>query len=188
MARQGNLDELVSSIVNHPNFRQSLNAAFESISTTLPTTPATARPACPGRPSTNNNGDANEELAAIFRVGGSSSQAQNPHRFERGVNHQRHRPGPYNRRPPSTTTARSRRPTSNGRSNARQKFVVKEVVLIPQPEESNVLRASRRASLMSSGYVINDVELDRTWSEEVLMEHLTGLFSSKFSDDNTPRR
>ena len=65
---------------------------------------------------------------------------------------------------------------------------MKEVVLIPNPEEGNVLRASKRASLMSSGYVINDVKLDRTWTEEVLLEYLSGLFSSKFIDDNSPRR
>ncbi len=207
MSRNENLDELVSNIVNHPNLRESLSAAFNSrrdqgdartISATPPTNSITARPA---RPTTNNrprpNGNnvnfagpgrsesrtfehPNDELSSIFRVGGSSSQVRNPHLFERGVNHHRHRQGPYSR--PSTTRTRSS--IDSGRSNARQKFVVKEVVLIPNPEEGSVLRASKRATLMSSGYVLNDVELDRTWTEDVLLEYLSGLFSSKFLDEN----
>ena len=126
MACHESLDELVSHIVNHPNFRESLNAAFNSrrgrgdaraISTTPPTNSITAGP--PARPTMsnmpNNNGNTNfagcnenrtfehpnDEVSSIFRVGGSSSQGRNPHRFERGVNYHRHRPGPYSR--PSST-------------------------------------------------------------------------------------
>ena len=137
---------------------------------TPPTNSVTARPTTSNRPNGNINfagpsesrtfEHSNDKLSSIFRTGGSSSQVRNPHRFERGVNHQRHRRGPYYR--PSSTASHSRKPINSGRSNTRQQFVVKEVVLIPNPEEGNVLRASKRASLMSSGCVINDVKLDRT--------------------------
>ena len=101
MAQQGNLDELVSNIVNYPNFRESLNAAFNSrreqedaraISMTPPTNSVTARPTTSNRPNGNINfagrsesrtfEHSNDELSSIFRTGGSSSQVRNPHRFE----------------------------------------------------------------------------------------------------------
>ncbi len=59
---------------------------------------------------------------------------------------------------------------------------MKEVVLIPDPKEINVIRSTRKADLMRKGYVVNGVELDKSFSQSEVMETLVGLFSSKFAD------
>ncbi len=42
---------------------------------------------------------------------------------------------------------------------------------------------------MSKGYVRNDVEIDKGWSEETLMDFLVGLFTDKLvQNDDVPCR
>eukprot|EP00794_Sanderia_malayensis_P014536 gene14536-16039_t len=193
-----NFEELVRNILTHPNFNDSLNSCFRNqassgsdpSTTTGPTSSATSSGG--GGTTGDRFQHASEELSFLFRRGGSSSQARNPPRFQRGVSHQR--PAPY-RRPSSAAvrpTARSGRSGEQQRTTAsarpRHKFTVKEVVLLRDTDEVNVIRASRRAALMSSGYVVNDVELDKTWSADVVMEFLKGLFDAKFVKDDTPRK
>eukprot|EP00794_Sanderia_malayensis_P010423 gene10423-11515_t len=191
-----NFEELVRNILTHPNFNDSLNSCFQASSGSDPSTTTGPTSSATSSGGGGTTGDrfqhASEELSFLFRRGGSSSQARNPPRFQRGVSHQR--PAPY-RRPSSAAvrpTARSGRSGEQQRTTAsarpRHKFTVQEVVLLRDTDEVNVIRASRRAALMSSGYVVNDVELDKTWSADVVMEFLKGLFDAKFMKDDTPRK
>eukprot|EP00112_Aurelia_sp_Birch-Aquarium-sp1_P026679 Seg963.4 transcript_id=Seg963.4/GoldUCD/mRNA.D3Y31 product="hypothetical protein" protein_id=Seg963.4/GoldUCD/D3Y31 len=115
------LEQLVSSILSHPNFQQSLDAAFThrdresegntsattggthaaSTTSNRPTTTATtSRPSTssingsqqPSSPSLPSFTTANEELASIFGRGGAQSQNRNPPRFYRGSNSRRPAP------------------------------------------------------------------------------------------------
>eukprot|EP00794_Sanderia_malayensis_P021061 gene21061-23117_t len=206
MAGTREIEDLVHGIINHPEFRQCLHAAVGGSSDTT----SGNRNAPVGSSIINNNnngnnelrpqlgplqtqarhGDAQEELSSIFRRGGSSSQLRNPPRFARGVNHHRPRPAPYRRSQPLASTT-SRNATGSLHSNnsskvraaEKQRFIVKEVVLIPDPDETTIIRGSRRAALMERGYVRNDVEIDKGWSEDTLMDFLVGLFKDKLVND-----
>eukprot|EP00794_Sanderia_malayensis_P002509 gene2509-2898_t len=168
-----NFEELVRNILTHPNFNDSLNSCFQASSGSDPSTTTGPTSSATSSGGGGTTGDrfqhASEELSFLFRRGGSSSQARNPPRFQRGVSHQR--PAPY-RRPSSAAvrpTARSGRSGEQQRTTAsarpRHKFTVQEVVLLRDTDEVNVIRASRRAALMSSG-----------------------LFDAKFMKDDTLRK
>ena len=79
--------------------------------------------------------NANEELSSLFQRGSSSSQSRNPPCFVRGINHPR--PVPY-RRTQSASTSKGSVPSKNGNNkkvSGKQRFILKEVVLIPDPDE-----------------------------------------------------
>ena len=178
-ARNLDLEELVGNIISHPSFQATLNTVFRA-------SPSSAEAAV--RPATSmleNNqqqfNNAQEEFSSIFRQGNSLGSCQS---FPRGRNNRRSsgfvavstRPSsvpstPYNRR--STQVGRCSRSQND---SARNKFRVKEVVLLADSKTDQVVRANQKALLMDKGHVLNDIEMDKSWTEEEVLSCLEKCF------------
>ena len=205
------LDRLVENIVSHPSFRATISQALlnnspsassslglESRRNAIRNGTTTLSPHANADETRRFTSPA-EEFSAIYRRGSSAIPGQSP-QYHRGNNFQRPAPtaGSVRRRPagrnrPSSSTSRAmpyRLPatSSSTSSTKKQIFIVKEIVLIPNHDEENTIRPPRKAVLMSSGFVLNDVKIDKSWSEREVMSHIHNLFETKLNVGESPVR
>ena len=174
-----NLDELVGNIISHPSFQATLNTVFRASPSTAE---ATARP---GTSRVENNqqqfNDAQEEFSSIYRRGNSLGSRQ---RFPRGRNIRRgggsstgiSRPSSVPATPYTRPATQGNRRSSSQNGSARNKFRVKEVILLVDSKADQVVRANQKALLMDKGHVLNDVEMDKTWTEQQVLSCLEECF------------
>ena len=161
MAADGNVNNLVNTIVHHPAFRETVNAILSGSNTQPSSSVRLATDQTDNR-STNVtspfgssicNTDRNQrrfdspaqELSARFRRGGHST-------FQRGINHRLTRPVSYQRAAAAT---------SNNTVNRNRIFQTKEVILLPGVAENEVFRGPRKSDLMGQGFIRNELEINK---------------------------
>ena len=169
MDADGNVNNLVNTIVHHPAFRETINAILSGSNTQPSSSVSPATDQTDNR-STNvtspfgtsicNTGrnqrrfdSPAQELSAIFRCGGNST-------FQRGINHRPRRPVPYQRAAAAISTS-----TVNRNQ-------ILEVILLPGVAENEVVRGPRRSDLMSQGFIRSELEINKCWSEVEIMDFL----------------
>ena len=175
MDADGNVNNLVNTIVHHPVFKETINAIL-SVSNTQPSTSVSPATDQTDNRSTNvtshfgssicNTGrnqrrfhSPAQELSAIFRRGGNST-------FQRGINHKPRRPVPYQRAAAATSTSTV---------NRNRIFRTKEVILLPGVAENEVVRGPRKSDLMGQGFIRSELEINKCWSEVEIMDFLEKL-------------
>ena len=181
-----NIDELVGNIISHPSFQETLNNVLRALPSTAEV--ATARagassPTAPTRPILDDRqqfNNAQEEFSSIFRRGNSLDSRQ---RFPLGRNIGRNAYSTSIKRPSSVPATPYTRPASQGsrrassqNGNGRSKFRLKEVILLADSRADQVVRANQKALLMERGHVLNDLEMDKNWTEEQVLSCLEECF------------
>lgn len=68
---------------------------------------------------------------------------------------------------------------SGGRSRNSAKFITKKVVLLPDNNETKIIRGERKALLMEQGFIRSELELDKSWDEREVHEFLKSSFKAK---------
>ncbi len=89
---------------------------------------------------------------------------------------------PYTRcaqRSVSTSQARTTASANHGRATCAVSTTMKEVILLLNPSEREVPKYAKKALLHENGFVVDAVEIDRSWSEKELREKCEVLFASK---------
>ena len=160
MAADGNVNNLVNTIVHHPAFRETINAILTG-SNTHPSSSVSPASVQTDNRSTNvtspigssicNTGrnqrrfdSPAQELSAIFRREGNST-------FQRGINHRPRRPAPYQRAAAATSTSTV---------NRNRTFRTKEVILSLGVAENEVVRGPRKSDLMRQWFIRSELEIN----------------------------
>ena len=181
MAADGNVNDLVNTIVHHPAFRETINAILTGSNTqpnnsvspasvqtdnrsTNVTSPIGSSICNTGRNQRRFDSPA-QELSAIFRRGGNST-------FQRGIKHRPRRPAPYQRAAAATSTSTV---------NRNRIFRTKEVILLPGVAENEVVRGPRKSDLMGQGFIRSELEIHKCWSEFEIMDFLEKQFEEKLN-------
>ena len=184
-----NLDELVGNIISHPSFQATLNTVFRA---SPPTAEAAVHPETPrlGNNQQQRFNNAQEEFSSIFRRGNSSGR-QN---FPRGRNIRRcggssggtSRPSSVPATPYTCPSTQGSHRSSSQNGSARNKFRVKEVILLADSRADQVVRANQKALLMDKGHVLNDVEMDKSWTEQQVLSCLEECFHDTLQSVSSP--
>ena len=99
--------------------------------------------------------------------------------FQRGISHRQ--------------SARARRRAANvpytrgsdsNRHRKREIFRSKEVILLPNSKTDRIVWASEKASLMERGLVLNEVMIDKNWSDKEVFQYLDECFKEKLSSES----
>ena len=191
---RSDINEIISNIVNHPSFRSTLNQILDVRSgatnvsnnhSTPSGVPTEELVDTASRPSQRYNSPA-QEFSSIFQRGGSSSGVP----YQRGRNHARGYPYPRSRPASqvrggrsalSTSRTQTARASSASTSRASSIFRTKEVILLPGKNDSEVCRGNRKVLLMNSGFIRSELELDRRWTAQQVVEHFEKCFEEKLA-------
>ena len=77
------------------------------------------------------------------------------------------------------------RGSDSNRHRKREIFRSKEVViLLPDSKTDRIVRASEKASLMERGLVLNEVMIDKNWSDKEVFQYLDECFKEKLSSES----
>ena len=187
MASDGNVNNLVNTIVHHPGFRETINAILSG-SSTQPSSSLSSATIQTDNRSTNVTSpigsntcksDKNQhrfdrlarELPTIFRCRSNSM-------FQRGINHIPRRPIPYQR----TVAA-----TSTSTVNRNQIFRTKKVILLPGVAENKVVRGPGKSDLMDQGFIESQLAINKCWSEVEIMDFQEKQLEEKLIQINRKR-
>ena len=76
------------------------------------------------------------------------------------------------------------RGSDSNRHRKREIFRSKEVILLPDSKTDRIVRASEKASLMERGLVLNEVMIDKNWSDKEVFQYLDECFKEKLSSES----
>ena len=157
---------------NDNSFGSATNASSSSTSSVLQSNSSTTNRTA----STNTYTTPSEEFSALFRQGSSRGRAPI---FQRGISH---RQSARARR--RAATVPYTRGSDSNRHRKREIFRSKEVILLPDSKTDRIVRASEKASLMERGLVLNEVMIDKNWSDKEVFQYLDECFKEKLSSES----
>ena len=73
----------------------------------------------------------------------------------------------------------------SNRHRKREIFRSKEIILLPNSKTDKIVRASEKASrLVEGGLVLNELMIDKNWSDEEVFQYLDECFKEKLSSES----
>ena len=166
MVADENVNNLLDTFIHHPALRETINVILSGSKTQLRSSASPAADQTKNR-STNvtipfgssiyNTGrnqrrfdSPAQEFSAIFRRRGNST-------VQCGINHRSRRTVSYQKAAAKSTST----------VNRTRIFRTKKVILLPGVAQHEVVRGPRKSDLLGQGFIRNELEINKSWSETV---------------------